>query len=53
MDALIKRDKKMGRVRQTANLRGKPLPGRGRGGRTNNTERARAQPRVRNNGNGI
>ena len=53
MDALIKRDKKMGRVRQNGNARGGPLPGRGRGGRNNNTDRARAQPRLRNNANGI
>jgi len=54
MDDLIKRDKKLGRVRQNGNQpsRGGPLPGRGRGGRNNNVQNARAQPRIRNN-NGI
>lgn len=32
LDDIIKRDKKLGRVRGSS-LRGRPLPGRGRGGR--------------------
>lgn len=54
MDDLIKRDKKLGRVRQNGNpaTRGGPLPGRGRGGR-GNAQNARAQPRLRVNNNGI
>lgn len=52
MDDLIKRDKKLGRVRNGGAQRGAPLPGRGRGGR-NNVQNARAQPRLRGNANGI
>lgn len=48
LDDYIKRDKKLGRVRSNGAGRGGPLPGRGRGGRNNG-----AQPRIRNNANGI
>jgi hypothetical protein len=52
LDDMIKRDKKLGRVRQNNAGRGRPLPGRGRGGRQN-TLGNRQQPRIRPNVNGI
>lgn len=50
---VIKRDKKKGRMNNNGALRQGPLPGKGRGGRNNNTDRARAQPKIRNNANRI
>lgn len=52
LDDIIKRDKKLGRVRPNNGGLGRPLPGRGRGGRQNPVGN-RQQPRIRPNANGI